>query len=53
VIISIFKKNDRKRYTNYKLMLVLSLPGKVDAKCFESRDVEAETEDGSGRSGSG
>ena len=32
VIIPIFKKRDRKQYTNYRRILLLSLPGKVYAK---------------------
>ena len=35
VIISIFKKGDRKQCANYKGMSLLSLPRKVYAKCRE------------------
>ena len=35
VIIAIFKKEDRKQSSNYRGILLLSLPGKVYAKCRE------------------
>ena len=35
VIIPIFKKGDRKQCTNYRRISLLSLPGKVYAKCLE------------------
>jgi len=34
VIIPIFKKGDRKQCTNYRGISLLSLPGKVYAKCL-------------------
>ena len=37
VIISIFKKGDRKQCTNYRGISLLSLPGKVYAKCLERK----------------
>ena len=36
-IISIFKKRDRKQCTNYRGISLLSLPGKVFAKCLERK----------------
>ena len=36
-IIPIFKKGDRKQYTNYRGISLLSLPGKVYAKCLERK----------------
>ena len=49
VIISIFKKGDRKQRTNYKGISLLNLPGKVNAKCLERKFreiVESKLEDG-------
>ena len=49
VIIPIFKKGDRKECTNYRGISLLSLPGKVYAKCLERkcRDiVESRLEEG-------
>ena len=49
MIIPIFKKGDRKQCTNYKGISLLSLPGKVYAKCFERKCreiVESKLEDG-------
>ena len=49
VIIPTFKKGDRKRCTNYKGISLLSLPGKVYAKCLERKCreiVESKLEDG-------
>ena len=49
VIIPIFKKGDRKQCTNYRGMSLLSLPGKVYAKCLERKCqeiVESKLEDG-------
>ena len=40
VIIPIFKKEDRKQCTNYKGISLLSLPGKVYAKCLERKCQE-------------
>ena len=37
VINPIFKKEDRKQCTNYKGISLLSLPGKVYAKCLERK----------------
>ena len=37
LIIPIFKKEDRKQCTNYKGISLLSLPGKVYAKCLERK----------------
>ena len=37
MIISIFKKEDRKQCTNYREISLLSLPGKVYAKCLERK----------------
>ena len=37
VIIPIFKKGDRKQCTNYRGISLLSLPGKVYAKCLERK----------------
>ena len=37
MIIPIFKKGDRKQCTNYKGISLLSLPGKVYAKCLASK----------------
>ena len=51
VIILIFKKGDRKQCTNYEGILLLSLPGKVYAKCREI--VESKLEDGQCGFGSG
>ena len=44
VIIPIFRKGDRKQCTNYRGISLLSLPGKVYAKCREI--VESKLEDG-------
>ena len=44
VIIPIFKKGDCKHCTNYRGISLLSLPGKVYAKCREM--VESKLEDG-------
>ena len=49
VIIPIFKKEDRKQCTNYRGISLLSLPGKVYAKCLERKCreiVESKLEDG-------
>jgi len=49
VIISIFKKGNRRQYTNYRGISLLSLPGKVYAKCLERKCcdiVESKLEDG-------
>ena len=49
VIILIFKKGDRKQCTNYREILFVSLPGKVYAKCLETKCreiVESKLEDG-------
>ena len=49
VIIPIFKKGDRKQCTNYRGISLLSLPGKVYAKCLEKKCreiVESKLEDG-------
>ena len=49
VIIPIFKKRDRKQCTNYRGISLLSLPGKVYAKCLERKCreiVESKLEDG-------
>ena len=49
VIISIFKKGDRKQCTNYRGISLLSFPGKVYAKCLERKCqeiVESKLEDG-------
>ena len=49
VIIPIFKKGDRKECTNYRGISLLSLPGKVFAKCLERRCreiVEPQLDDG-------
>ena len=49
VIIPIFKKGDRKQCTNYRGISLLSLPGKVYAKCLERKCreiVESKLEDG-------
>ena len=49
VIISIFKKGDRKQCTNYQRISLLSLPGKVYAKCLERKcreTVESKLEHG-------
>ena len=48
VIIPIFKKGDRKQCTNYRGISLLSLPGKVYAKCLERKCreiVESKLED--------
>ena len=37
VIIPIFKKGNRKQCTNYRTRSLLSLPGKVNAKCLERK----------------
>ena len=37
VIIPIFKKGNRKQCTNYRGISLLSLPGKVYAKCLEGK----------------
>ena len=37
VIIPIFKEGDRKQWTNYRRISLLSLRGKVYAKCFERK----------------
>ena len=49
VIIPIFKKADRKQCTNYSGLSLLSLPGKVYAKCLKRKCreiVESKLEDG-------
>ena len=49
VIIPIFKKGDCKQCTNYRGISLLSLPGKVYAKCLERKCreiVESKLEDG-------
>ena len=49
VIIPIFKKGDRKQCTNYRGISLLSLPGKVYAKCLARKCreiVESKLEDG-------
>ena len=49
MIIPIFKKGDRKQCTNYSKISLLSLPGKVYAKCLERKCreiVESKLEDG-------
>jgi len=49
MIIPIFKKGDRKQCTIYREILLLNLPGKVYAKCFERKCreiVESKLEDG-------
>ena len=49
VIIPIFKNGDRKQCTNYRGISLLSLPGKVYAKCLERKCreiVESKLEDG-------
>ena len=49
VIIPIFKKGDRKQCTNYRRISLLSLPGKVYAKCLEwkcRKIVGSKLEDG-------
>ena len=49
VIIPIFKKGDHKQCTNYRGISLLSLPGKVYAKCLERKCreiVESKLEDG-------
>ena len=49
VIIPIFKKGDRKQCTNYRGISLLSLPGKVFAKCLERKFreiVESKLKDG-------
>ena len=48
VIIPIFKKGDRKQCTNHRGISLLSLPGKVYAKCLERKCreiVESKLED--------
>ena len=40
MIISIFKKGDHKQCTNYRGISLLSLPGKVHAKCLERKCQE-------------
>jgi len=40
MIIPIFKKGDQKQYTNYRGISLLSLPGKVYAKCLEVNAVK-------------
>ena len=48
MIIPIFKKRDRKQWTNYKGISLRSLPGKVCAKCLERKCrqiVESKLED--------
>ena len=37
VLTPIHKKGDKKKYTNYRGISLLSLPGKVYAKCLEKR----------------
>ena len=37
VILPIFKKGDCKQYTNYRVISLLSVPGKVYAKCLERK----------------
>ena len=49
VIISVFKKGDRKQSANYRGISLLSLPGKVYAKCLKRKCreiVESNLEDG-------
>ena len=49
MIIPIFKKGDRKQCTSYRGISLLSLPGKVYAKCLERKCreiVESKLEDG-------
>ena len=49
VIIPIYKKNDCKKCTNYRETSLLSLPGKMYAKCLERKCreiVESKLEDG-------
>ena len=44
-----YKKSDRKKCTNYQGISLLSLPGKVYAKCFERKCreiMESKLEDG-------
>ena len=48
-IIPIYKKGDRKEYTNYLEISLLNLPGKVYVKCFERKYreiVESKFENG-------
>ena len=40
VIIFIYKKGDRKKCANYREISLLSLPGKVYAKCLERKYPE-------------
>ena len=49
VVVPIFKKGDRKQCTNYRGISLLSLPGKVYAKCLERKCreiVESKLKDG-------
>ena len=49
VIIPIYKKGNRKECTNYQGISLLSLPGKVYAKCIEKKcqeTVESKLDDG-------
>ena len=49
VIIPIYKKNNREEYRNYRGISLLSLPGKVYAKCLERKCreiVESKLKDG-------
>ena len=49
VTISIFKKGNREQCTNYREISLLSLPGKVYAKCLDTKCrkiVESKLEDG-------
>ena len=49
VIIPIFKKGNREQCTNYRGILLFSLPGKIFAKCLERKCqeiVESKLEDG-------
>ena len=49
VIIPLFKKGDRKQCTNYREISLLSLPGKVYAKCLQRKCreiVDSKPEDG-------
>ena len=37
MIIFVYKKGDRKEFTNYRGISVLNLPGKVHIKCLERK----------------